>query len=305
MFIINKLKKIKPFKVKQVNKRYAIELDTKNYIQYATETPIYDNLIVCDSEEPNYIKNPTNVQKCSFFDLCTRIKDEKLNHNTVYSYDELQLLYGSKRSKKSVKTKDQIEGPLNFENFKFEKFAGEEQFIPNFNEDAEKPNDIYKLSLMFDEQLIKQIKNYDVNVENLRVGGFTYKEKFKAHFIILDTILYILKRKYIPERLPHGNISYDILNDILTQKESTQYLEYNKVKNYNQHEKMKFITMAYIMMLKVQMNNLDLNQIPFFHLTDAEVRKIFRLLGCKIDGLDIKLKKVPELIIRRTYRRRG
>lgn len=299
MFILFNLKRAEPLNVEKINNRHKIHLDTKHYDQYAIEKPTEDNLVICDSEAPDRILNPINITISGFFEFFTVIKDHSRQKTEPLSFEDLQSQHGSKISQKEVKFAGQREGYLNIDQINILEFSGHEQILPDFNREAKEIKDIYSFSTMFDSYLLHQIREYDLNEQNLKTGSFEYKSNHKIAFIVLDTILHALKRKYIPDKLPHGNISYDILNQILSQQTDSRTLEYNKVRNYNNIEKMKFIAFALIMILKIKRYKVDLTELPNFHLDEVEIQKILKLLGCKIEKNIAALRKAPENRINR------
>ncbi|KRH94070.1 hypothetical protein M153_3930002556 [Pseudoloma neurophilia] len=304
MFVLHNLKNNKPLTIKKINNRYELILDTSFYVKYAKEKPIEDSLIVCESEEPNSISNITNVRSAGFFEFETIVKDKSDTETTALKYEELQNLHGSKISRKILKSLNQNESNLNLNDIGLSENASKEQIIPNFNKDATEPKDIYTLSLMFDPYLLNQIKEYEFDEQNLHIENYEYYSQQKIPFIILDTVLYVLKKKFIPEKMPHKDISYDILSQILSQGNEQKHLVYNKMKNYNHIEKMKFIAMAYIMILKINRYKVDLTTVPRFNLTDQEIENIFKLLGCKIDRNKAVLRGPPKPTVDRRRNKR-
>lgn len=293
MFILHNLKRSEPLSIKKINNRHKLILDTPTYQQYAFEKPTQDNLIVCESDDTDCISNIRNIQLAGYFEFQTILKDPTPIEVKHMSYQDLLLYHGSKMSKKVAKTTNQIESQLNIDRISLSHNITEEQILPKFNEDTTDVSKVYKLSIMFDPYLLQRIKEYDLTVQNLKTENFKYNPKKKSIFIILDTILYVLKKNHIPDRLPHDEISYDILSHILSQNTHEKLLEYNKIKNYNQVEKMKLIAMCYIMILKIKDNKVNLLEVPKFHLTDPEIEKVLKVLGCKIEKQTGILSRIP------------
>lgn len=293
MFLLHNLRQKKPLKVTKIYNRYNLLLETDFYKQEGTEKPHQDSLYICESESQDSLSNISNPVKCGYYELLTRMRITNTDDSAIFSYEELQKRHGSKITRRALKTKQNVDSELNIDQITISPF--EETIVPKHNQNAKEPKDIYTLSVMFDTLLLNKINDYEFHEQNLKIPNFEYKPHLKASFIILDTILYSLKRKYIPDKLPHDDISYDILDQILSQKEDARPVEKNKVRNYNTSERVKLIAMACIMILRIRKYRANLLELPDFQTgKDIEIEKIFKLLGCKIENNIAILVKVPE-----------
>lgn len=274
------------------------------YQQYAYEKPTEDTLVVCESDRSDCISNIRNIRNAGYFEFQTILKDPTPIEVKNVSFQELQSYCGSKIAKKALKTTGQFETQLNIDQIKLSHNIPEEQILPKFNETAMDIKKIYAYSTMFDSYLIQRISEYFLTVKNIKTPNFQYTHKHKIGFIVLDTILYVLKKKYIPDRLPHDEISYDILSQVLSQNTNGKVLEYNRIKNINNLERMKLIAMCYVIILKINDLKVNLIEVPKFNLADTEVEQIFKVLGCKIENGTALLKRVPDISTHVRRRRR-
>lgn len=298
MFILNNLSCVKPLTIKKINQRCILELDDPPIVQHANERLTEDKILLVDTDEKHNLKNIRNAEYCAFFDLTTKIVQEDIGDIKSLSYDELSILHGSKYARKAIDKRDVLENDINVDRINLEKYAGSEQIVPTFNTNAKNAKSIYKLSIMFDKKLVREVNHLELNCKSIRIVDYKYRDSFKAHFIILDTILYVLEKNYVPERLPYGDIMYDVLNTVLSTREQNANIERNKYRRYGNNERFKFIAMACVILLIIHRYEIDIGNMPNFGISDAEITKIMRLLGCKCDKNKFKLARVPETKVR-------
>lgn len=304
MFILHNLKSKIPLKIKKINERYSLELNDGFVIQEANEKPLENKILLVETDDKYNLRNIKNVEYCKFFDLTTKIIQKDVEDIKPVSFHELHMLHGSKKAKKILSKMDKTDNGLDIERLSFAKYSGDEQIIPTFNKEAASVNHIYRLSVMFNKKLVKELRKYKFSHRSERTKDYAYKESRKAHFIILDTLLYILQKKFIPEKLPYGDLSHDILNETLFKKSEDKYLERGKFRRYEVFEKYKLIAMACIMLLVINNYELNISHLPQLGIENDEIKKIFQLLGCKWDKNQIKLVKMPTTKVRVKKRNR-
>ncbi|ELQ74452.1 hypothetical protein THOM_2631, partial [Trachipleistophora hominis] len=289
---------VKPLTIKKINKRYILELNDPPIIQYASERPLQDKILLVDTDEKHGLKNIRNAEYCAFFDLTTRILQEGDFDIKPLSYEELNILYGSKYVKKFLRRRDLSESDINIDKIDMEKYAGNEQIIPIFNSNAQNTKNIYRLDIMFDKNLLREVGQLELNYTSVRIAEYKYRDSYKTHFIILDTLLYVLEKNYIPERLPYSDVMYDVLNAVLSTNEQDANVERKKYRRYDRYERYKFIAMACVILLIIHGYEIGAGAIPNFGVNDIEMRKIMKLLGCTWDKDKIRLTQIPKIKVR-------
>lgn len=292
MFILNNLKYQKPLDIEKINGRFVLRQNSPPVVQFTRQKIIEDKIVLVNTEDKKHIKNIKIIDYCNFFELSTMVMQKCVKQDKPLTLRELYTLHGSKRMRIAINKaeRDDIYFSQN-KNNNAEYNGNEKEVVPPVNTKATKIDEIYRLKVMFGNKLLKDIKKIEHNYQSVRTVNYRYEKKYKAEFIILDTILYILSKKCIPDQLPYGDISERLLKNILFPNKDPLH---GRTLWYNQISKCKLIAMACVMMLKIKNYEVTINEIPDFGIADHDVRKIFKLLGCSYVNNKFKLVKIPQ-----------
>lgn len=210
------------------------------------------------------------IKKAEYHFFETIIESER-KETKEDNIESLIAAFGNKRSKEIYKErKNRVQAMKNDKVYFFE-----EQILPAFNANAEKPEDIYKLEDLFTEEIVVKFKTIEYKKEDLHELIRLYDiNKFHVHLLLMDCILKAMEKKKLnPNHLSKSFIGgcavfQDFLEDFMMNRSFTDI------------GRDKMAILFYILLLMVNNYNAHFDTFPKFRFESDKVILILKKIGC-------------------------
>lgn len=285
MFILSNYFKGKPLSITEKNNRHTLSSFNKEirYFGIEKKSPVKYFCIKRNKEEILDEIQKENLIPAKIITMET-VFEKEIDLTVEDTYEDLLFDFGDKNARERFKKR---EFNIKYDIAKIH-FNVENQLLPPYNRNADTPNNIYSLELMFGEDIFENFKYAAIEYENM--SSLVKDQKYSTEKIVLfrciDCIYRILSMpdNFVDKSLPkayrfyHKEIKKECFNGRLT----------TILKD-------KLIVKLYILLLICNDYEINYESLPKFNMQKEKINTILVMIGCKISKSGaIRLSNMPK-----------